>query len=132
MCKRICAQKHWACRSFSVSYTPLDVYKRQDVGRAMAIPYAQVDTVAKLVPNELHMTLDKALTASKDFKQQYDTDPTIHELIDMARKLEGMPRHASTHAAGVVITRDPVDTYVPVQKNEEAILTQFPMTTRCV
>ena len=101
----------------------------RDVGRAMAIPYAQVDAVAKLVPNELHMTLDKALTASKDFKQQYDTDPTIHELIDMARKLEGMPRHASTHAAGVVITRDPVDTYVPVQKNEEAILTQFPMTT---
>lgn len=66
----------------------------RDVGRAMAIPYAQVDAVAKLVPNELHMTLDKALTASKDFKQQYDTDPTIHELIDMARKLEGMPRHA--------------------------------------
>ncbi|MDD3192919.1 MAG: DNA polymerase III subunit alpha [Oscillospiraceae bacterium] len=101
----------------------------RDVGRAMAIPYAQVDAVAKLVPNELHMTLDKALTASKDFKQQYDTDPTIHELIDMARKLEGMPRHASTHAAGVVITHDPVDTYVPVQKNDEAILTQFPMTT---
>lgn len=95
----------------------------------MAVPYAQVDAVAKLVPNELHMTLDKALTASKDLKQQYDTDSTIHELIDMARKLEGMPRHASTHAAGVVITRDPVDTYVPVQKNEEAILTQFPMTT---
>lgn len=63
----------------------------RDVGRAMAIPYAQVDAVAKLVPNELHMTLDKALTASKDFKQQYDTDPTIHELIDMARKLEGCP-----------------------------------------
>ncbi len=101
----------------------------RDVGRAMAVPYAQVDAVAKLVPNELHMTLDKALTASKDLKQQYDTDSTIHELIDMARKLEGMPRHASTHAAGVVITRDPVDTYVPVQKNEEAILTQFPMTT---
>lgn len=101
----------------------------RDVGRAMAIPYAQVDAVAKLVPNELHMTLDKALTASKELKQQYDTDPTIRELIDMARKLEGMPRHASTHAAGVVITRDPVDTYVPVQKNEEAILTQFPMTT---
>ena len=101
----------------------------RDVGRAMAVPYAQVDAVAKLVPNELHMTLDKALTASKDLKQQYDTDSTIHELIDMARKLEGMPRHASTHAAGVVITRNPVDTYVPVQKNEEAILTQFPMTT---
>ena len=101
----------------------------RDVGWAMAVPYAQVDAVAKLVPNELHMTLDKALTASKDLKQQYDTDSTIHELIDMARKLEGMPRHASTHAAGVVITRDPVDTYVPVQKNEEAILTQFPMTT---
>ncbi|MCI9405999.1 MAG: DNA polymerase III subunit alpha [Oscillospiraceae bacterium] len=101
----------------------------RDVGRALAIPYAQVDAVAKLVPNELHMTLDKALKASKDFKRQYDEDPAIHELIDMARKLEGMPRHASTHAAGVVITRDPVDTYVPVQKNEETILTQFPMTT---
>ncbi len=101
----------------------------RDVGRALAIPYAQVDTVAKMVPNELHMTLDKALKVSKDFKRMYDEDSSIHELIDMARKLEGMPRHASTHAAGVVITRDPVDTYVPVQKNEEAILTQFPMTT---
>ncbi len=101
----------------------------RDVGRALAIPYARVDAVAKLVPNELHMTLDKALQASKDLKKEYDTDPAIHELIDMARKLEGMPRHASTHAAGVVITRDPVDTYVPVQKNDEAILTQFPMTT---
>jgi len=101
----------------------------RDVGRALAIPYQQVDTVAKMVPNELHMTLDKALSASKDFKAQYDADPAVHELIDMARKLEGMPRHASTHAAGVVITHDPVDSYVPVQKNDEAVLTQFPMTT---
>ncbi len=101
----------------------------RDVGRAMAVPYSQVDAVAKMVPFELHMTLDKALKNSKDLKRLYDTDATIHNLIDMAKKLEGMPRHASTHAAGVVITRDPVDSYVPVQKNNDAVLTQFPMTT---
>ncbi len=101
----------------------------RDVGRAMAIPYATTDIVAKMVPMELHMTLDKALEVSADLKNRYDTDPQIHELIDMARKIEGMPRHSSTHAAGVVITDRPVSEYVPLAKNDESVVTQFPMTT---
>ena len=101
----------------------------RDVGRALAIPYQTVDKVAKMVPMELKMTLDKALKVSTELKEAYDSDPQIKELIDMSQKLEGMPRNASTHAAGVVITRDPVESYVPVQKNDEAIVTQFPMTT---
>lgn len=101
----------------------------RDVGRAMNIPYQTVDTVAKQVPMELGITLDKALEKSTDFAATYHSDPEITRLIDMARKLEGMPRHASTHAAGVVITRDPVASYVPLSTNDEAIVTQFTMTT---
>lgn len=101
----------------------------RDVGRALAIPYQTVDAVAKSVPMEPHMTLDKALAVSAEFKNYYESDPQLHELIDTARSLEGMPRHSSTHAAGVVITRDPVDTYVPLSKNDESVVTQFPMTT---
>lgn len=101
----------------------------RDVGRAMAIPYATVDTVAKLVPTDLGITIDKALAASKELKERYDTDPSIHKLIDMARSIEGMPRHATTHAAGVVITEQPVSYYVPLAKNDEAVVTQFTMTT---
>lgn len=101
----------------------------RDVGRAMAIPYATTDIVAKMVPMELNMTLDRALEISSDFKNRYDTDPQIHELIDMARKIEGMPRHTSTHAAGVVITDRPVSEYVPLAKNDESIVTQYTMTT---
>ena len=101
----------------------------RDVGRAMAVPYAVVDVVAKLVPMELGMTIDKALKVSLELKEKYDTDPKIKELIDMARKIEGMPRHASTHAAGVVITEQPVSHYVPLAKNDEAIVTQYTMTT---
>ncbi len=101
----------------------------RDVGRAMAIPYATTDVVAKMVPMELHMTLDHALEISADLKNRYDTDPQIHELIDMARKIEGMPRHTSTHAAGVVITDRPVSEYVPLAKNDESIVTQYTMTT---
>ncbi len=101
----------------------------RDVGRALAIPYQTVDTVAKLVPTELHMTIDKALSTVPELKGLYETDDRIKELLDMARKVEGMPRHASTHAAGVVITRDPVSDYVPLTKSDEAIITQFPMTT---
>lgn len=101
----------------------------RDVGRAMAIPYATVDGIAKLVPMELNITLDKALNASSELKQRYDTDPQVHELIDMARKLEGMPRNASTHAAGVVITDKPVAEYVPLAQNGDAIVTQYTMTT---
>ncbi|MDF1495715.1 DNA polymerase III subunit alpha [Caproiciproducens sp. CPB-2] len=101
----------------------------RDVGRAMAVPYATVDGVAKLVPMEPNITLEKALKASVDLRQRYDTDPQIHELIDMARKLEGMPRNASTHAAGVVITDRPVAEYVPLAKNNDSVVTQYTMTT---
>lgn len=101
----------------------------RDVGRALAVPYATADTVAKLIPMELGMTLDRALEISTELKTRYDTDPQIHELLDTARKLEGMPRHASTHAAGVVITEQPVSSYVPLAKNDEAVVTQFTMTT---
>lgn len=101
----------------------------RDVGRAMGMPYSVVDNIAKQVPNELNITLDRALKRSTDFKALYDNDDEARELIDMARKVEGMPRHASTHAAGVVITHDPVVSYVPLARNDEAIVTQFPMTT---
>ena len=101
----------------------------RDVGRAMAIPYATVDSIAKLVPMELNITLEKALKASQELRQRYDTDPQVHELIDMARQLEGMPRNASTHAAGVVITDRPVSEYVPLAKNNDSIVTQYTMTT---
>lgn len=101
----------------------------RDVGRALAIPYQKVDSIAKMVPMELNITLDKALATSKQLREQMETDPQTQELIEMAQKLEGMPRHCSTHAAGVVITRDPVDTYVPLQKNEDSIVAQYPMNT---
>ena len=101
----------------------------RDVGRALNIPYNEVDVVAKQVPNELHITIDKALAVNAELKKMYDEKPQVRELIDTARALEGMPRHASTHAAGVVITKDPVDTYVPLARNDEQMVTQFPMTT---
>ncbi len=101
----------------------------RDVGRALALGYQNVDTVAKLIPNELGMTIDKALSAVPELKKSYESDENVRRLIDVSRALEGMPRHASTHAAGVVITREPADTYVPLQKNDEAIVTQYPMTT---
>lgn len=101
----------------------------RDVGRVMALPYARVDEIAKLVPTEPNITLEKALQVSNELKQRYDTDPQIHELIDMARQLEGMPRNASTHAAGVVITDRPVAEYVPLAKNGDSVVTQYTMTT---
>ncbi|HZJ78771.1 MAG TPA: DNA polymerase III subunit alpha [Clostridia bacterium] len=101
----------------------------RDVGRALGVPYATVDTVAKQIPNELGITIKKALKKSNDFLAQYESSPIIKELIDTAKRVEGMPRHASTHAAGVVITRDTVDSYVPLACNDEAVVTQFPMTT---
>lgn len=101
----------------------------RDVARATGVPYQKGDVVSKMIPSELNITLDKALQRSKPLKELYDNDPSARELVDMARKLEGMPRHASTHAAGVVITHDPVDSYVPVQKNDDVVVTQFPMTT---
>ena len=101
----------------------------RDVGRALNVPYAQVDTIAKQVPDTLHITLEQALQVSKPFRELYQSDPTAKQIIDTAKSLEGMPRHASTHAAGVVITREPVDHYVPLAKNDEAIVTQYTMTT---
>lgn len=101
----------------------------RDVGRALNIPYNKVDQVAKLVPLELNITLDKALKMSADFRSRYEDDEQVRELVDMARKLEGMPRHTSTHAAGVVITDRPVTEYVPLAKNDESVVTQFTMTT---
>ncbi len=97
----------------------------RDVGRAMAIPYNKVDQVAKQVPMELNMTLNEALKRSQSLRTQYENDSQIRDLIDMARKVEGMPRHASTHAAGVVITDKPVMEYVPLAKNDDAVVTQF-------
>ena len=99
----------------------------RDVGRVLAIPYGTVDEVAKLIPNELKITIDKALKVSPELRQLYSDDDRVKNLIDIARKVEGMPRHASTHAAGVVITRDPVSSYVPLALNDEAAVTQYTM-----
>ncbi|MBE6959288.1 MAG: DNA polymerase III subunit alpha [Ruminococcaceae bacterium] len=101
----------------------------RDVGRAMNFSYAETDVVAKLVPNTPHITLDDALHASPQLKTMYDEDPRVKQLIDTARSLEGMPRNTSTHAAGVVITADPVCTYVPLSRNADTIVTQYTMTT---
>ncbi len=101
----------------------------RDVGRATGMPYQDVDKIAKMVPTELNITLEKALEKSKEFKALYDQDQKARELIDLSMKLEGMPRHSSTHAAGVVITRNEADTYVPLQKNDDVIVTQFTMVT---
>ena len=101
----------------------------RDVGRVMGVSYADADQCAKAVPNALHITLDESLALSKPLKELYDRDETIKKMIDTARALEGMPRHASTHAAGVVITKRPVYEYVPLAKNDEAVVTQYQMTT---
>ena len=101
----------------------------RDVGRVMGLPYADVDQIAKQVPNTLHITLDDALRLSKPLSDLYDTDENVKNLIDTARKLEGMPRNASTHAAGVVITKKPVYEYVPLAKNDESVVCQYIMTT---
>lgn len=99
----------------------------RDVGRALNIPYADVDRVAKMVPQELHITIEKALVKNPEFKEIYDTDPTVKHLIDMSMKLEGLPRHTSTHAAGVIISDRPVEDYVPLNLNvkDNAITTQY-------
>nr|WP_325302033.1 DNA polymerase III subunit alpha [uncultured Dysosmobacter sp.] len=101
----------------------------RDVGRVMNLPYADVDVIAKQVPNALHITLDDALRLSKPLSESYDRDPQIRKLIDTAKALEGMPRHASTHAAGVVITKQPVVEYVPLSKNDDTVVCQYVMTT---
>ena len=99
----------------------------RDVGRVLGMSYQQTDSIAKLVPFELNMTLEKALKVSSELRAAYEGDPEVHRMIDMARKLEGMPRNTSTHAAGVLITAKPVVDYLPLQMNDEVITTQFPM-----
>ena len=101
----------------------------RDVGRVLGYPYAEVDAVSKSIPFELNMTLDRALTISPELKKNYAENDRVKKLIDMSRALEGLPRHASTHAAGVLITDKPVTEYVPLQRNDDVITTQFPMGT---
>ena len=104
----------------------------RDVGRALSVSYAETDAVAKQVPSgpgALNMTLDEALRLSKPLKELYEGEENIRHLIDLAKALEGMPRHASTHAAGVVITEKPVYEYVPLARNDESVVCQYPMTT---
>ncbi len=102
----------------------------RDVGRALNFTYAETDVVAKLVPTmPLHITLKEALNVSPKLKEMYDADDRVRTLIDTAMSLEGMPRNTSTHAAGVVITADPVHTYVPLSRNDETTVTQYTMTT---
>ena len=102
----------------------------RDVGRALDLPYSLCDTIAKLIPTEIGMNLEKALSVSKELKQKYDTDTEIKNLIDLSMKLEGLPRHSSIHAAGVVISKKSIDEYVPVAKNSDgSITTQYTMTT---
>ena len=101
----------------------------RDVGRALNFTYAETDIVAKLVPTTLHITLKEALEVSPKLKEMYEGDERVKLLIDTAMSLEGMPRNTSTHAAGVVITADPVDTYVPLSRNDDTVVTQYTMTT---
>jgi len=101
----------------------------RDVGRALNFTYAETDVVAKQVPTTLHITLKEALEVSPKLKEMYDGDERVKLLIDTAMSLEGMPRNTSTHAAGVVITADPVSTYLPLSRNDDTIVTQYTMTT---
>ena len=101
----------------------------RDVGRAMNYTYGEVDRIAKMIPTMLGISIDKALELNPEFKDAYNTDDRVKELIDVARRLEGLPRHSSTHAAGVVIASKPLVEYVPLQKNDESIVSQFDMTT---
>ena len=101
----------------------------RDVGRALGMTYADVDRIAKMIPYDLGTTLAKALTMSPELKEAYDTEPDTRELIDMSLRLEGLPRHASTHAAGVVIADKPVSEYIPLNTNDGLVTTQYPMGT---
>lgn len=101
----------------------------RDVGRVMGMPYNAVDRVAKLVPNDFKITIDEAVRKSKELREAMAENESINELIETARKVEGMPRNTSTHAAGVVITHDPVMTYVPLAMNDDLVVTQYIMTT---
>lgn len=102
----------------------------RDVGRVMDLPYNFVDTIAKAIPNELGITIDKALLMNPELRGMYESDESVKKLIDMSRRLEGLPRHTSMHAAGVVISQKPMDEYVPLSRaSDGTITTQFTMTT---
>lgn len=101
----------------------------RDVGRAMNYSYSEVDKIAKMIPTMLGITIEKALDLNPELKMAYDSDERVKNLIDVSMDLEGLPRHSSTHAAGVVIASKPLVEYVPLQKNDESIVTQFGMTT---
>lgn len=102
----------------------------RDVGRALDLPYAMVDSIAKMIPNELNITIDKALNMNRELRKLYEEDPQMKYLIDMSKRLEGLPRHTSMHAAGVVISQKAVDEYVPLSKaSDGSVTTQFTMTT---
>ena len=102
----------------------------RDVGRVMDLPYAFVDSIAKMVPQELNITLERALKMSQELKKSYEEDPQVRELIDMSMRLEGLPRHTSMHAAGVVISQKAIDEYVPLSLGSDgSVTTQFTMTT---
>ena len=100
----------------------------RDVARVLNVPYSRADQISKNVPMELHITLDKALEMNPDLKKMYEEEPDVKEIINISRNLEGLPRHASTHAAGVVITKDAVDSYVPLYKGDNIVSTQYTMT----
>jgi len=101
----------------------------RDVARVLDVPYAEADKLAKMIPFEIHITIKKALEQNRELRDLYENDEQTKKLLDIAMALEGMPRNASTHACGVVITKEPVDTYVPLYVNDGAISTQFVMTT---
>ena len=100
----------------------------RDVGRVLDVPYNEVDQLAKMIPFELHITIAKALEENRELKSLYETDAIVQKIIDIAQGLEGMPRNASTHACGVIITKNPVDTYVPLYVNDGTPVAQYTMT----
>ena len=101
----------------------------RDVARVLDVPYSEADSLAEMIPNEIHITIKKALEQNIELKQRYENEPDIKNLLDIAMGLEGMPRQTSTHACGIVITKDPVDTYVPLYVRDNQISTQYIMTT---
>ena len=101
----------------------------RDIARAIDVPYQKADLIAKMIPNDPKITIAKALEMNQELKEQYENDEETKQIIDLSTKVEGLPRHASTHAAGVVITKDPVDTYVPLYLNQDQISTEYTMTT---
>ena len=100
----------------------------RDVGRVLDIPYGEVDKLAKMIPMEIHITIKDALGQNRELRELYESNETIHNIIDIAQKLEGMPRNASTHACGVVITKEAVDNYVPLAINDNNVVAQYTMT----